>query len=812
MSLAEPAEFTNSIGMEMVRVEPGTFMMGFEGRPLADGIAGLRNQPSGRVLLKDRFKSGDFDESPRHRVAISRGFHISRTEVTLEQFCKFRPDFPGFKSRLDTHPYVSGVSWYDAAAFCKWLSEKEQKSYRLPTEAEWEYACRAGTETPFSSGIEVPPHETANPWGIMNMHTGPLEWVLDWHGPYPESPQTDPVGPAAGLVKVVRGGGLDVLDAATMSFYFGRDYEPWDICDGPFYKRSANRAAVPPNFAPPPRRYQELQMACVNPPNYPGPQDSNPYRAKGMVGGWHRIGFRVVEAPMPETGYSETQKPFVQVCVKPAGEKPARRPDPERPYYRTRLMFPDLTEQQMVEIGWKIGFEPPLGINQHNGGLAVLDNGDLLAVYYNGFEESSPDLSILTMRLRCGSDRWDPPSPWPDFLDGNDASPFLWNDNGKIWLGWGCPHKTGGYPFHWTVSTDNGATWGPVRFPLFSGRPGGYGRRQPINAAFRGPDRTIYVAFDGWGSTCGLWASSDEGRTWFDTGGRTFGLHSTFVLLDDDRILAYVTRNRDIDGFCPENVSFDFGKTWKVGRSPMPAQGGGQNPVMIKLASGRLFYVTDFHREEADARIEGFAGSGCYAALSGDGGQTWRVRRLVGGQVKNAGAASVEVTSIGYAGAAQHPDGTIHVVTSRNRPNLHFAFNEAWILAGDAGAAAAEAVDYRGLCVVPESVKKYRIDHPNGKPLVAYGAGFDAAGRYLLEGEETFYYESGQKQWSTAYTSGRPTGTETYWRRDGSMKWQKEHAADGSFTWTLYRSDGSVKAKSRWLGDRLLECSLRRPR
>ena len=105
---------------------------------------------------------------------------------------------------------------------------------------------------------------------------------------------------------------------------------------------------------------------------------------------------------------------------------------------------------------------------------------------------------------------------------------------------------TGGYPFHWTVSTDNGASWGQVQFPIFSGRPGGYGRRQPINAAFRGPDRTIYVAFDGWGSTCGLWASSDEGRTWFDTGGRTFGLHSTFVLLDDSRILAYVTRNRDI--------------------------------------------------------------------------------------------------------------------------------------------------------------------------------------------------------------------------------------------------------------------------
>ncbi len=582
-------QYTNSIGMKLMRIEPGTFLMGAGSTPLSDQIVSLYRSPSDRVSPRLRLRQGDYDESPRHKVTITMPFYMSETEVTAEQFRQFRPAFPGFKAHLDHHPYVSGVSWYDAVAFCEWLSDRESTPYRLPTEAEWEYCCRAGTETPFSSGQVPPEHETANRWGVKNMHTGVLEWCLDWHGLYPDEPQTDPAGSEKGWVKVVRGGGLDWLDAAAMSYYFGRDYEPWAFGTSPFYVRSANRAAVPPNFAPPPREYQAAQMAGINPPLPPGrPQSHSPYRAKGLVAGYHYIGFRVVQGPMPRSKASAFEPPFLHCCVKQTRAMVSTGPDLDRPYYRTRRIFPQLTAEQMVKVGWKIGLPPGLGTNYHNGALVALSNGDLLASYYNGFSESDPDLSIMAARLRYGCDQWDIPSVWPDFLDGNDAGPVLWNDNGTLWLGWGCPHLTGGYPFQWTISEDNGATWAPVKFPVFESHPGGYGRRQPINCAFRAPDGTVYIAFDGWGATSGLWASRNNGKTWFDAGGRTLGLHATFVLLDDGRILSFGTRNRTIDGCCPRNVSTDRGKTWQLSRSPVPGQGGGQNPVMLKLASGRL--------------------------------------------------------------------------------------------------------------------------------------------------------------------------------------------------------------------------------
>jgi formylglycine-generating enzyme required for sulfatase activity len=200
--LAAPDGVTNSVGMRLVKVAAGSFDMGVDSTPLPHNlIAG----PVG-VIYDRPSDEGDYDEVPVHKVNITAPFLMAETEVTIEQYRQFNPDYRG--NPYDA-PFASGVSWNDAVAFCKWLSAKERKTYRLLTEAEWEYACRAGSRTAFSSGAAPPAPETANHWGLKNMHTGVAEWTLDWHGMYPHGAQTDPVGPRYGIAKVVRGGGLD---------------------------------------------------------------------------------------------------------------------------------------------------------------------------------------------------------------------------------------------------------------------------------------------------------------------------------------------------------------------------------------------------------------------------------------------------------------------------------------------------------------------------------------------------------------------------------------------------------------------------
>ncbi|TFG49184.1 MAG: glycoside hydrolase, partial [Candidatus Brocadiia bacterium] len=219
-------EMTNTVGMQLVRIDSGGFMMGFEGDPLKDEI--LYPQGRDEKGAKDFLRNGNFDERPAHKVSITKPFYIGVFEVTNAQYEQFDPGHSRYRG---TRNYSKGdddavimVSWDEAAAFCKWLSEKEGKSYRLPTEAEWEYACRAGTKTPFYTGAtlvsgQVPP----NSWGLNNMHGNVEEWCYDWYGPYPDEAQTDPVGRIDGDYKVTRGG---------------------KYSESIFYMRSANRGGT----------------------------------------------------------------------------------------------------------------------------------------------------------------------------------------------------------------------------------------------------------------------------------------------------------------------------------------------------------------------------------------------------------------------------------------------------------------------------------------------------------------------------------------------------------------------------------------
>jgi len=728
---------TNSIGIELLKIPSGSFVMG---------------QDIG----------GDWDESPAHRVTISSPFLISASEVTLDQFRQFRPTHG-----VELAGKAVGVSWYDAVAFCEWLSKKEGKPYRLPTEAEWEYACRAGTATEFWSGDHPPADAgTPNPWGLRDLYDGTMEWCYDWHGPYQAGPQTDPVGPDRGLARVVRGDKPDDDKVAD---------DPKRIT-GPYYHRSANRAGMPPAFGIP----------------APMPGDA---KGEGAFGA-HSIGFRVVQGEMPSTAPYPADVPFVRRGIKVPTQSVGQGPPADQPYFRKRYLLPIPPASGGVGDIVRAGLHPSIRPHNHSPALEVCPNGDVLLVTYTAHKtEYEPGVSLMATRLRSGADEWDMPEPMFDIPDANDASPLLWTDwagGGRMYCFWGSPRiARGAFPFQWVTSDDSGATWGEVHYPLFAG-PVGPHSRQPINTAVRGLDGTLYVAGDGDGASSVLWATKDNGRVWYDTGGRSTGRHTTYCLLKDGRILGLGGKNSDFEGFMPKVISGNGGKTWSESKSPFSPLGVGQRPCLLRLQSGRLFMAGDFQTLKGK-KPQGVTQSGSYVALSDDEGDTWRIKRIPVAQRRE----DSDVVTLGYCVARQAPNGMIHLVTSMNAPCLHFELNEAWILSdADADATDADLIPSKTKSIA--DVKPFEERYPSGGVKAAWHAGIGDDGRYLLTGDERWYFEDGKKQYEARYELGRKTGTETLYRPDGSIEWQWDHRLDGSNVWTQYWGNGRMKALSAW--------------
>jgi formylglycine-generating enzyme required for sulfatase activity len=204
--------FTNSIGMNFVYIPAGKFVMG---SPLDE-------------IGRDEFEY-------QHEVIISKGFYLQTTEVTQRQWTAVMEINPS-KIQGDDHP-VEQVSWFDCRKFIQRLNRMEgDTKYRLPTEAEWEYACRAKTGKSFHSGhisaagkahdanldrvgwywgnSENRSHSVAqkqpNVWGLYDMHGNVWEWCYDWYehwyGKFQNGPVVDPKGPAGGVFKIYRGG------------------------------------------------------------------------------------------------------------------------------------------------------------------------------------------------------------------------------------------------------------------------------------------------------------------------------------------------------------------------------------------------------------------------------------------------------------------------------------------------------------------------------------------------------------------------------------------------------------------------------
>ena len=603
----------NTIGMKFVRIEPGEFMMGQGEAP-----------PKAREEWNER----DYDEFPVHKVKITKAFFMGTTEVTNAQYEQFDVKHKELRgkhgvSKSDDEPVVM-VTWQQAVDFCTWLSKKESKPYRLPTEAEWEYACRAGTTTPYYTGDKLTPDQAnfgispekkkiatvkvgsypANPWGLHDMHGNVAEWCHDWYGSYESKEQIDPVGRADGWARVTRGWS-----------YLSASHKLGAVR----YARSANRSG---------------QL----------PEDAN-----------RLTGFRVVQAELPKTEPLPTGEPPLHQQKVKQGAAPKDGPDMSKAY------FADLSKGMSPA---KDFWGPIFGHWNHFSTITVCPNGDVLAVWYTTDQEEGRECAQAACRLRAGSDKFDPPSFFFGTPDCNTHAPVLLSDGKKLYhfftqsfAGWDDSADC------LRTSDDSGATWSKPRIILTREDP----RRmsQPCSA-FVANNGKLVLAVDGDGHRDERTMTSDDGgKSWIVGKGDlikaagNYAIHPAAIQRGDGAYLAFLRGPDPMPAF----ASKDEGETWEAVSMPFPGISVGQKAAALKLASGALLLVSFDNKKQLGM-------GGTYAALSLDDGKTWpHVRKVEGPS--------------GYMSLAQAPNGLIyHLGSSGGAPVRCVAYNEAWLKEG----------------------------------------------------------------------------------------------------------------------------------
>lgn len=596
----------------MVTIPPGSFVMGSSGKE-----SGTK---TGLVA--------DLDETPAREVTISRVFRMSETEITNIQFEEFRPEHKtlrgkdGFSS--GDNEAVIFVSYHDALAYCEWLSAQTGHHFRLPTEAEWEYACRARTGTPYYTGEALAGNmiknqkterelvpvslevglDTPNAFGLHNMHGNVEEWCMDWYGNYPDKPAKDPGGPSLGIFRVTRGGSHNT---------------PAE------FLRSASRSAALPS------------------------DKSN------------QIGFRVVETDIiPETFKAAETKPLVEMKV-------SQR--------RNRWGKPSSDPIWIDPVPFVVppADNTPFFSHNHQPAITWCRNGDLLAIWFSTDAESGREMVVLGSRLRRGAKEWDPASLFFKVPDRNmTGSSLLTLEDGTLLHINGMADSGDWKRLAMVVraSRDNGRSWSEPT--IVEGEHAV--RHQVIAGPIICSDGTIIQCCDagpGGDDGTSMHLSKDNGRTWEDTGATIPGIHAGIVELSDERLMAF-GRGNSIEGKMPVSYSSDKGYSWTSGPSVFPPIGSGQRLVLKRLQEGPIMLAT-------------FTKGGMTIFLSYDDGQNWTSGKLLtdgSGKTIAGGAWTGDFTMDsshaepkGYFACTQTPDGIIHLISSR----LHYRFNLPWI-------------------------------------------------------------------------------------------------------------------------------------
>ena len=484
--------------------------------------------------------------------------------------------------------------------------------------------------------------------------------------------------------------------------------------------------------------------------------------------------------------------PFNQSGVKQDAAPARLGPDPQRPYFTVRFALPVPPENDTNLTGALAGLDPKVLAHNHSPGFEILPNGDALAVWFSardsrGASESTNTTCFVQARLRYGAEQWDLPELFLDLEKFNDQSGLLWNDGGAIRFFGGGRGMPAMLPFKTAVSTNNGATW-TLSLPQLD-RPAEDCTPQPINSAFRGADGAMYFAMDAGKDESFLWRSAD-GIHWRQMAGRTGARHSTIVPLNDHGgLLSYGGKNNAVNGWTPQTLSTNYGASWLESTvSPFPPLGGNQRPSLIRLANGHLFYASDSYIRKSGRSPEGWSlGQGTFVAVSTNNGADWRFKKL---PVALPHQEDRHFDTLGYVTARQAPNGVIHLLSTMTQPCLDYELNEAWVFS-DAGEIAPETSG--------GEIKKYSEKYPNWKLRSQWRARICPNGRYLLDGTEIDFYESGAKQHRVAYVNGRKTGREAFWSPEGVKLWGWLHdLKHNRSVWTQYWPNGRKKIESTW--------------
>jgi sulfatase modifying factor 1 len=600
----------NKDPLTMVQVKAGTLTMGAEPGP-------------GCLAAGKEYAGPHWDEAPRHQVRITKPFRISRCKITNAEFEQFRPDHRHLYSGTyknpslkDSDPVVM-VSWYDAVAYCEWLSREKGEPCRLPTEAEWEYAARHAGEL-----------------DLQGMQDTILEWCHDWWDPYPDHLIEDPQGPSEGMVRVLRGG------------------------------RPSNRAGNVPAAR---RALYGFRIVQVDLPEVesPSPTRSNPISLD--IKQARKIWGQPEDPALPhfEGGMEYITGPT----------------DPSRLPYWGRHHVPSLTwcengdmlvtaftapwdgsDQMAILISrlqeGRQEWDPPVRFfiaPDHNVTSSMLYHASDGALHhYNGISEPGRNRGFSMIR-RTSTDNgltWSRPQivhPYPSEL----ASMETYSGVPRLW-----PHMD-------MVKLDDG-TW-----VMPSDVGGGHDRGTVLfESRSQGESWTERTRF-GWHPE----GFAKKGRK----AGWIAGIHACFVVLGDGRYLA-LGRTNNIDGKSPFSISADSGRTWTYRPSPFSPISYGQRSVLRRLNEGPILLIsfTDSGNLETKKGLESSDASGksqriygLFSALSLDEGNTWPVIKPIPIDPGNP----LRTENWGYLSTVQTPDGMIHLVSSRR----YYRFNLAWL-------------------------------------------------------------------------------------------------------------------------------------